>query len=197
MHPLPLSAMPRPWHRAVRPRTSLAWSTYVSRLATKYFSRLVSPNHTHTRRCFATHIEHSKALPEFDGKKERVVILGSGWAGYTLSRRLSTKLYSPIIVSPRPYFVFTPLLTDAASGSLDFSNIVETVRDPRAKVDFIQAAARAVDLKKKTVLCEATVVKSDVTESPRIPVEERKRRRPEVYKQTARYIPSMGTRRDV
>ncbi|CAG7924681.1 unnamed protein product [Penicillium olsonii] len=120
-----------------------------------------------TRRCLATQTEATATLPRSDDKKERVVILGSGWGGYTLSRRLSPKNYSPLIISPRSYFVFTPLLTDAASGSLDFSNIVEPVRDPRAKVDFIQAAARAVDLKKKTILCEATVVKSGVTESPR------------------------------
>lgn len=103
-----------------------------------------------------------------DANKERVVILGSGWGGYTLSRRLSPQSFSPIVISPRSYFVFTPLLTDAASGSLDFSNIVEPVRDPHAKVDFIQAAARSIDLKRKTVLCEATVVKSGVTETPRI-----------------------------
>jgi NADH dehydrogenase len=50
---------------------------------------------------------------------------------------------------------------------------VEPVRDPRSKVNFIQAAARGVNLKKKTVLCEATVVKSGVTESPRTSEEER------------------------
>lgn len=101
-----------------------------------------------------------------DGR-ERVVILGSGWGGYTLSRRLSPKRYKTTIISPRSYFVFTPLLTDAASGSLDFSNIIEPVRDKQAKVDFIQAAAQRLNLQKKTVLCEATVVKSGVTESPR------------------------------
>lgn len=125
------------------------------------------------QRCFATHVEHSNSTTKSDSKQERVVILGSGWGGYTISRRLSPKSFSPIIISPRSYFVFTPLLTDTASGSLDFSNIVEPVRDPRAKVDFIQAAARAIDLKKKTILCEATVVRSGVTESPRTSEDER------------------------
>ncbi|KAJ5082713.1 hypothetical protein N7532_011756 [Penicillium argentinense] len=125
------------------------------------------------KRGLATSIEHTNAASLSDDQKERVVILGSGWGGYTLSRRLSPKTFSPIVVSPRSYFVFTPLLTDAASGSLDFSSIVEPVRDPGAKVDFIQAAARAVDLKKKTILCEATVVKSGVTESPRTHEDER------------------------
>ncbi|KAJ6109070.1 hypothetical protein N7486_001304 [Penicillium sp. IBT 16267x] len=124
-------------------------------------------------RSLATQIDHTTPAHTFDAQKERVVILGSGWGGYTMSRRLSPQSFSPIIISPRSYFVFTPLLTDAASGSLDFSNIVEPVRDPHAKVDFIQAAARSIDLKKKTILCEATVVKSGVTETPRIPEDER------------------------
>ncbi|KAI9367641.1 pyridine nucleotide-disulfide oxidoreductase-domain-containing protein [Aspergillus egyptiacus] len=97
--------------------------------------------------------------------KERIVILGSGWGGYTLSRKLSPKQFAPLVISPRSYFVFTPLLTSTAGGDLDFSHIVEPVRAPRAKVDFIQAAARAIDLNRKTVLCEPTVVMGGVTET--------------------------------
>lgn len=134
-------------------------------------------------RPFATQIEHSTAIPKSEGNKERVVILGSGWGGYTLSRKLDPKSFAPVVISPRSYFVFTPLLTDAAGGSLDFSNIVEPVRDPHARVDFIQAAARSVDFQKKTVLCEATVVKSGVTESPRTDENEREaEERPEAAK---------------
>ncbi|KAL3464513.1 pyridine nucleotide-disulfide oxidoreductase-domain-containing protein [Aspergillus heterothallicus] len=97
--------------------------------------------------------------------KERIVILGSGWGGYTVSRKLSPKKFSPLVISPRSYFVFTPLLTSTAGGDLDFSHIVEPVRDPKIKVDFIQAAARGLDLEHKTVLCEPTVVKGGVTET--------------------------------
>ncbi|KXG50631.1 FAD-dependent pyridine nucleotide-disulfide oxidoreductase [Penicillium griseofulvum] len=138
-------------------------STYIS-------SSSIGPAvHSRGRRYLATQAEQPIISHSSDEEKdrERVVILGSGWGGYTLSRRLSKKTYAPLIISPRSYFVFTPLLTNTASGSLDFSSIVEPVRDPRSKVNFIQAAARGVNLKKKTVLCEATVVKSGVTESPR------------------------------
>lgn len=124
-------------------------------------------------RTFATPVYHSKAVSGADRGKERVIILGSGWGGYTFSRRVSSELYSSVIISPRSYFVFTPLLTDAASGSLDFSSIVEPIRDPSSNVDFIQAAAHSIDLQKKTVLCEATVVKSGVTETPRTHEQER------------------------
>ncbi|KAE8414409.1 pyridine nucleotide-disulfide oxidoreductase-domain-containing protein [Aspergillus pseudocaelatus] len=135
--------------------------------------RVRHSNFLQCTRCLATQVDHSAAIPESDSRKERVVILGSGWGGYTLSRKLSPKSFAPVVISPRSYFVFTPLLTDAAGGSLDFSNIVEPVRDPHAKVDFIQAAARAVNLEKKTVLCESTVVTSGVTETPRTHEHER------------------------
>ncbi|KAJ5167214.1 uncharacterized protein N7482_005995 [Penicillium canariense] len=138
-----------------------------------YSRDLISVKSKSAQRCLATYTENPTATDKAGNKKERVVILGSGWGGYTVSRRLSPQSFSPLIVSPRSYFVFTPLLTDTASGSLDFSNIVEPVRDRRAKVDFIQAAARAIDLKKKTVLCEATVVRSGVTETPRTSEDER------------------------
>ncbi|KAJ0415366.1 pyridine nucleotide-disulfide oxidoreductase-domain-containing protein [Aspergillus carlsbadensis] len=97
--------------------------------------------------------------------KERVVILGSGWGGYTVSRKISPKKFAPMVISPRSYFVFTPLLTSTAGGDLDFSHIVEPVRDPKIKIDFVQAAARALDLERKTILCEPTVVKGGVTET--------------------------------
>ncbi|KAJ5450478.1 uncharacterized protein N7458_006927 [Penicillium daleae] len=162
---------PRPLRQAFNLRPSLIG--HPDYPAFKYTRSRVFLKNGPGQRCLATFAEHSAATTKSDSKQERVVILGSGWGGYTISRRLSPKSFSPIIISPRSYFVFTPLLTDTASGSLDFSNIVEPVRDPRAKVDFIQAAARAIDLKKKTILCEATVVRSGVTESPRTSEDER------------------------
>nr|KMM72468.1 external NADH-ubiquinone oxidoreductase 2 [Coccidioides posadasii RMSCC 3488] len=124
---------------------------------------------------FKRHItsKGSTADPGSAPDRERVVILGSGWGGYTLSRRLSPSKFYPTVVSPRSYFVFTPLLTDAAAGSLNFSEIVEPVRDRKSQVHYIQAAARSVDFNKKTVMVEACVVKSGVTESPRVERSER------------------------
>lgn len=47
------------------------------------------------------------------------------------------------------------------------------MRELKSKVDFIQAAARQIDFKRKRVLCEASIVKSGVTESPRVEETER------------------------
>ena len=118
--------------------------------------------------------QRSTAAPGDKSAREKVIVLGSGWGRYTFSRQLSEKLHSCTIVSPRSYFVFTPLLTETAAGNLDFSSIVEQLRDPKSKIDFIQAVAREVNFKDKVVVCEASVVKSGVTESPRVNENERK-----------------------
>lgn len=172
--------------------TLLALSRPLSRRAGLHQLHIQRARFSTTKLASAAQVGHSTAIAQSDINRERVIILGSGWGGYSFSRRLSSDSFSPLIISPRSYFVFTPLLTDAASGALDFSNIVEPVRDSKAKVDFIQAAARAVDFNKKTVLCESTVVKSGVTESPRTHEDERLQ---EEGPETTSYRPMTEARR--
>jgi len=95
-------------------------------------------------------------------KRETVVILGSGWAGYVLSRQLNPKKYRPIVVSPRTYFVFTPLLNDTATGTLEFRNTLEPVRKRNSRVEFYQGWADDVSLAKKTIKVEPSVLDPDV-----------------------------------
>lgn len=172
--------------------TLLALSRPLSRRAGLHQLHIQRARFSTTKLASAAQVGHSTAIAQSDINRERVIILGSGWGGYSFSRRLSPDSFSPLIISPRSYFVFTPLLTDAASGALDFSNIVEPVRDSKAKVDFIQAAARAVDFNKKTVLCESTVIKSGVTESPRTHEDERLQ---EEGPETTSYRPMTEARR--
>ncbi|KAI5465613.1 pyridine nucleotide-disulfide oxidoreductase-domain-containing protein [Mariannaea sp. PMI_226] len=95
------------------------------------------------------------AKSSFNGtEKERVVILGSGWAGYALARTLSRKKSSRILISPRSHFVFTPLLASSAVGTLEFRAVIEPTR--RLGLDkFHQAWASDIDFKRKVVLVEA------------------------------------------
>ncbi|KAF2397265.1 pyridine nucleotide-disulfide oxidoreductase-like protein [Trichodelitschia bisporula] len=90
-------------------------------------------------------------------RRERVVILGSGWAGYSLSRTLDHRKYQVVIVSPRSYFVFTPLLASTAVGTLEFRTAVESIRSRRNRAAFIQGWADDVDLYSKTVRVEEAV----------------------------------------
>ena len=171
----------------IRCRSSLFDATLKhGRIPTSAAARLQSSqnyNDWSSARSFATVSEEdavcakgSAAIPPRDQTSpwEKVVVLGSGWGGYVFSRKLSDKQYECTVVSPRSYFVFTPLLTETAVGKLDFSSIVEPMRDRHGRTDYIQAAARKVNIKRKTILCEAPIVKSGVTESPRVEEGERK-----------------------
>lgn len=89
--------------------------------------------------------------------RERVVILGSGWAGYTIARQLDPRKYQAVVVSPRSYFAFTPLLASTSVGTLEFRTALEPVRSKRSKVNYFQGWADGVDFGKKTVTVEEAV----------------------------------------
>ncbi|KAK4140335.1 pyridine nucleotide-disulfide oxidoreductase-domain-containing protein [Dichotomopilus funicola] len=87
-------------------------------------------------------------------QKERVVILGSGWAGYGFARTLDPAKYERVIISPRSYFVFTPLLASTSVGTLEFRTILEPVRRIPGKVGFYQGWADDIDFNRKTIRVE-------------------------------------------
>lgn len=89
--------------------------------------------------------------------RERVVILGSGWAGFTVARALDPSKYQTVVVSPRSYFAFTPLLASTAVGTLEFRTALEPVRSRRTKVEFLQGWADDVDFKNRTITIEEAV----------------------------------------
>jgi NADH dehydrogenase FAD-containing subunit len=89
--------------------------------------------------------------------RERVVILGSGWAGYTVARELDSKKYQAVVVSPRSYFAFTPLLASTAVGTLEFRTALEPIRTRRTDVSFFQGWADEVDFKNKRISIEEAV----------------------------------------
>lgn len=66
------------------------------------------------------------------------------------------------MVSPRSYFVFTPLLNDSAVGTLESRNVLESVRGRRSSVEYVQAWADDLDFSDKTVTVEPSVLDPDV-----------------------------------
>jgi NADH dehydrogenase FAD-containing subunit len=85
--------------------------------------------------------------------------LGSGWAGYTLSRKLDPRRYQVLVISPRSYFVFTPLLASTAVGTLEFRNAVEPIRRRGATaVEFYQGWADKVDFNRRIVTVEENIM---------------------------------------
>lgn len=81
----------------------------------------------------------------------------AGWAGYTLARDLDHNKYQVVVVSPRSYFVFTPLLASTSVGTLEFRTALEPVRSRRTSVDFFQGWADSVNFADKTLSVEEAV----------------------------------------
>jgi NADH:ubiquinone reductase (non-electrogenic) len=64
----------------------------------------------------------------YDPNKKTIVVLGSGWASTSFLKAIDTNLYNVVVVSPRNYFLFTPLLPSCTVGTLDFRSLVEPIR---------------------------------------------------------------------
>lgn len=97
-----------------------------------------------------------------DASHKNIVVVGSGWATATLLKTLKKKdsLGSDAVitvVSPRNYFLYTPLLPSTITGLVEERSIVEPMRSlVKDKGSFIEAAVLDVDPEKKELLCEKT-----------------------------------------
>lgn len=87
--------------------------------------------------------------------KKKVVILGTGWGGISFLKSLDPSKYDVIVVSPRNYFVFTPLLPSVTSGTVEARSITEAIRRIIRKKDvkFLEAECIKIDAANKKVRC--------------------------------------------
>jgi hypothetical protein len=64
-------------------------------------------------------------------KRERVLILGTGWGAAAFLKDIDTSLYDVTVISPRNYFLFTPMLAGASVGTVEYRSITQPVREVR------------------------------------------------------------------
>ncbi|KAJ1487519.1 hypothetical protein T484DRAFT_1786417 [Baffinella frigidus] len=89
--------------------------------------------------------------------RKKLVVLGSGWGAHALLKTLDANKYDVQIVSPRNYFVFTPMLAGAATGTVELRSITESIRSANVGADYLEATAMEIDPERKTISCEAVV----------------------------------------
>lgn len=85
------------------------------------------------------------------------MVLGTGFAGYSFLRRLDHTRFAVTLVSPRNYFLFTPLLPSAAAGTVEFRSILEPVRRRLSGLRSLEARADAVDWAARCLRCTSAV----------------------------------------
>lgn len=106
----------------------------------------------------------SRTKPPFErpaGVKYRIAVLGTGWASMTFLSRLEPREdVEVVLVSPRNYFLYTPLLPSAATGAVESRAIVEPVRSKLSGKGFQFYNAECVDLdtEDKVISCVAAGV---------------------------------------
>ena len=87
--------------------------------------------------------------------KPRLVILGGGWGSVALLKQLNPDDYHVTVVSPKNYFLFTPMLPSATVGTLEMRSLVEPIRRILTRVHghFLRASAEDVEFSHKLVEC--------------------------------------------
>lgn len=92
------------------------------------------------------------------GQEEKIVILGSGWAALNALRKCASPHKSVVIVSPRPHFLYTPLLASSSVGTITLRSaceplraLVETAASKATSATFVRADAREIDVHNKKV----------------------------------------------
>jgi NADH:ubiquinone reductase (non-electrogenic) len=86
--------------------------------------------------------------------KPRLVIIGSGWAGFYIAENIDLRAYAVTLISPRRTSAYTPLLASAAVGLFNFYLAEEPVRSKsRSALRFIKASVIDIDFDQRSVKC--------------------------------------------
>ncbi|KAF8249666.1 FAD/NAD(P)-binding domain-containing protein [Wilcoxina mikolae CBS 423.85] len=104
---------------------------------------------------------------EPDASKKTLVILGTGWGSVALLKKLDTENYNVIVVSPRNFFLFTPLLPSCPTGTVEHRSIMEPmrhiIRHKKGTVRFYEADATKIDHERRVVVVnDNSDIKGDV-----------------------------------
>ncbi|KAG5973037.1 hypothetical protein E4U58_005884 [Claviceps cyperi] len=113
---------------------------------------------------------HPEPQSEPDSSKKTLVILGTGWGSVALLKKLDTENYNVVVVSPRNYFLFTPLLPSCTTGTIEHRSIMEPVRailrHKKAAVRFYEAEASSIDPERKVIkIVDNSEIKGAISET--------------------------------
>eukprot|EP00698_Gefionella_okellyi_P023492 TRINITY_DN8040_c0_g2_i1.p1 TRINITY_DN8040_c0_g2~~TRINITY_DN8040_c0_g2_i1.p1 ORF type:complete len:568 (+),score=127.28 TRINITY_DN8040_c0_g2_i1:188-1891(+) len=91
--------------------------------------------------------------------RKRVVVLGSGWASMSFLRSLSKQAaeeFDIVVISPRNYFVFSPLLPSVTVGTIEPRSICEPIRRfcKDGLIQYYESDCLSIDHKSNSVTCK-------------------------------------------
>ncbi|WEW61706.1 NADH:ubiquinone oxidoreductase [Emydomyces testavorans] len=105
-----------------------------------------------------------------DPDKKTLVILGTGWGSVSLLKKLDTENYNVVVISPRNFFLFTPLLPSCTTGLIEHRSIMEPIRNilrhKVATVKYYEAKATKIDYERKVVkISDESEIQGDTSQT--------------------------------
>mmetsp|Transcript_18174 Transcript_18174/g.23514 ORF Transcript_18174/g.23514 Transcript_18174/m.23514 type:complete len:556 (-) Transcript_18174:270-1937(-) len=111
----------------------------------------------HVRRKFRTKLTRSE-LETKKGDVPRVVVLGFGWGAHAISKVVDTDACDVVFVSPRNYFLFTPMLASTAVGTVEYRSITEPARKANPVAGFYEGSCVDVFPEKQEIVIESSSI---------------------------------------
>jgi hypothetical protein len=90
-------------------------------------------------------------------EKESIIVLGTGWGAASFLKNINTNKYDVTVISPRNYFVFTPMLAGASVGTVDYKSITQPIREINNHVRYIEAEATNINTNNRSIDCTSIV----------------------------------------
>ena len=110
----------------------------------------------------ASGVRHgAQHTPSRSAAGARVVVLGGGFGGVAATRELE-QLISDLpgaeitLVSRDNFFIMTPLLFEACSGTLELRHCAQPIRPALRRARFVEATVQEVDVERRVVYAAAT-----------------------------------------
>ncbi|MBI1317633.1 MAG: hypothetical protein GC168_01625 [Candidatus Hydrogenedens sp.] len=83
-----------------------------------------------------------------------LLVLGTGFASFSLVKAIDTERFQLVVVAPRNHFLFSPLLPSTTVGTIQFQSIIEPIRTARKGLRYHQAFCVRLDTENKVAHCE-------------------------------------------
>ncbi|MCB1908032.1 MAG: FAD-dependent oxidoreductase [Rhodocyclaceae bacterium] len=95
--------------------------------------------------------------PGSNAGERNVVIIGGGFAGTTLARRLERLLPAPwrvVLISQESYTTFNPMLAEVVGASVFPEHVIAPIRQMIARTRFVMARVTDIDRRRRLVVAE-------------------------------------------
>lgn len=97
-------------------------------------------------------IDCLSAWEDATDERPRLLVIGSGWGAHALTKVIDAERYRLLVVSPRNFFVFTPMLAASSVGTVEYRSITEPMRAANPRAAFIEGTVADMEPLRRTAL---------------------------------------------